>query len=70
MEAVSSVPETIAAAAASASCDAPADCPYAADDDRFDDDNYACEDSLCEWVGCQSDAECKLNGPNWECVEL
>ena len=49
-------------------CNAAADCVYT-NDARYDADNYACNDSLCEYVGCQSNAECELAGADWECVE-
>jgi hypothetical protein len=40
-------------------CSAPSDCatPSAA----FDADNYSCEGGLCNYTGCNSDAECRTS---------
>jgi hypothetical protein len=49
-------------------CNVAVDCVYT-QDARYDADNYACEDQLCEYTGCQGDSECKLAGDDWECIE-
>lgn len=40
-------------------CETPADCASDNEQDELrDENNYACTSGLCEYLGCQSDAEC------------
>jgi hypothetical protein len=45
------VPECVVACTTSADCGDPTRPPY-------DEDNYACTDGACEWLGCRTDEEC------------
>jgi hypothetical protein len=48
-------------------CTVPSDC--ATMSAAFDTDNYACESGICQYKGCNNDAECKssLMKPNYAC---
>lgn len=46
-------------------CTTPADCTVASG--PYDADNYACDDGLCAWTGCNSTAECATVDPDWIC---
>ena len=47
-------------------CDTPADCVIPGST-QYDEDNYACNDSYCEYLGCQNDGECQTLGAEWRC---
>lgn len=40
-------------------CSQPSDCVIASGGTIYDADNWNCTGSLCQWKGCQSDAECR-----------
>ena len=44
------------------SCQSPSDCFNDGDNPPFDADNWACEESLCRWLGCNDDSECAFFG--------
>jgi hypothetical protein len=44
-------------------CDVAADCVYVTGNALFDVDNYACTDGMCNWTGCNSNAECASGSP-------
>jgi hypothetical protein len=48
-------------------CNSPADCVSASV--LFDEDNYACNDNRCEYLGCQDTSECTaaFMSPNYAC---
>lgn len=49
------------------SCDTPADCD--AGSAAYDADNYDCASGVCEWTGCNSDAECEAVLPGSICTQ-
>lgn len=46
-------------------CATAADCATASA--PYDADNYACDDGLCVWTGCNTTAECMTVDPDWVC---
>jgi hypothetical protein len=53
-------------------CSSPVDCIVSADTPAYDTDNYACEDGVCSYLGCHSDAECQAtftSEPNIVCYQ-
>lgn len=52
-------------------CAAPADCAF--DDGAYSEDNWACNDSLCSYLGCSSSEECQASSTDYlhldVCVE-
>ncbi len=46
-------------------CTTPADCATASA--PYDADNYACDDGVCQWTGCNSTGECMSVDPDWVC---
>lgn len=53
-------------------CSAAADCVPApvAEPSPYNEDNYACNGSLCAWTGCNSDAECAALAPGLLCRDF
>ena len=45
-------------------CSQPSDCVIASGGTIYDADNWNCTGSLCQWKGCQSDAECRALNQN------
>lgn len=46
-------------------CATATDCATASP--AYDADNYACDDGVCEYTGCNSTAECTAIGPDYVC---
>jgi hypothetical protein len=49
------------------SCTSPSDCPLSAGLPDNDADNYACEDSVCIYLGCNDDDECEMARAGYVC---